>query len=74
MSEKQMEFLDELASLFSKYGIDEMSVSKDAGSGDCVDFISNGQTLSIGYFTNGEFRRVRSFYGDYEPQEQEENE
>lgn len=68
-----MEFLDELASLFSKYGIDEISVDKDNGVDGRIDFISNGQTLSIGYFTNGEFRRVRSFYGDYEPQEQEEN-
>lgn len=68
MSEKQMEFLDELERLLSKYGIDEMSVSDGDGVDARVDFISNGQTLSIGYFTNGEFRRVRSFYGDYEPQ------
>ena len=68
MSEKQMEFLDELERLLSKYGIDEMSVSDGAGVDARVDFISNGQTLSIGYFTNGEFRRVRSFYGNYEPQ------
>jgi hypothetical protein len=67
MSEKQMNFLDELANLLSKYSIDEVSVSKNAGSDDRIDFISNGQTLSIGYFTNGEFRHVRSFYGDYEP-------
>lgn len=68
MSEKQMEFLDELERLLSKYGIDEISVDKDNGVDGRIDFISNGQTLSIGYFTNGEFRRVRSFYGDYEPQ------
>lgn len=68
MSEKQMGFLDELERLLSKYGIDEVSVSNGADGDDRIDFISNGQTLSIGYFTNGEFRRVRSFYGDYEPQ------
>lgn len=74
MSEKQMEFLDELASLLSKYEIDEISVYKDNGVDGRIDFISNGQTLSIGHFTKGEFRRVRSFYGDYEPQIQEESE
>lgn len=68
MSEKQMEFLDELERLLSKYGIDEIRVDKDADVNGRVDFISNGQTLSIGYFAKGEFRRVRSFYGDYEPQ------
>lgn len=68
MSEKQMEFLDELERLLSKYGIDGISVDKDNGVDGRIDFISNGQTLSIGYFTKGEFRHVRSFYGDYEPQ------
>lgn len=67
MSEKQMDFLDELERLLSKYGIDEISVGKYNGD-DRIEFVSNGQTLSIGYFTNGEFRRVRSFYVDYEPQ------
>lgn len=57
-----MDFLDELAGLFSKYEIDK------------INFSSHGQELSIGFFTKGEFRRVRSFYGDYEPQRQEENE
>lgn len=73
MSEKQMDFLDELASLLSKYSIEEMSVSDGAGSDGCIDFISWGQALSIGYFKNGEFKHVRSSYGDYEPK-QEENE
>lgn len=67
MSEKQMEFLDELERLLSKYGIDKISADKDNGVYGRIDFISNGQTLSIGYFTNGEFRHVRSFYGDYKP-------
>lgn len=74
MSEKQMEFLDELASLFSKYEIDKMSISEGGELGNCVNFSSHGQELSIGFFTKGEFRRVRTYYGDYEPQRQEENE
>lgn len=72
MSEKQMDFLDELANLFSKYEIDKMSISEGGELGNCVNFSSHGQELSIGFFTKGEFRRVRSFYGDYEPQIQEE--
>lgn len=67
MSEKQMDFLDELASLFSKYEIDKMSISEGGELGNCVNFSSHGQELSIGFFTKGEFRHVRSFYGDYKP-------
>lgn len=74
MSEKQMDFLDELANLFSKYEIDKMSISEGGELGNCVNFSSHGQELSIGFFTKGNFRRVLSFYGDYEPQKKEENE
>lgn len=70
MSEKQMDFLDELASLLSKYGIDDMSAGNGGDNGR-IDFVSCGQTLSIGYFAKGRFERVRNFYGCYKPQEQE---
>ena len=71
MSEKQMDFLDELASLFRKYEIDEMSVVN--GGDGRIDFISHGQRFSVGYFEKGEFRSIRSFRGSYKPQEQEVN-
>lgn len=72
--EEVKDLVDELANLFSKYEIDKMSISVGGELGNCVNFSSHGQELSIGFFTKGNFRRVLSFYGDYEPQKKEENE
>lgn len=64
MNENQKAFLDELAALFDKYYIDEMS----ANGGDVsIDFMSNNETLRVECYSNDNFYNVRAIREEYKP-------
>lgn len=63
MTEKQKEFLTELDALLKKYNISAMY-----GDDLYTCFESNGDTLRIGNYKNGEFKHIVSNQKSYMPE------
>ena len=61
-----LRFLDELAALLDSYSVDMMRPSLD---GKSIEFISNGYTLIISKYNDGEYENVIMENGNYTPAE-----
>lgn len=63
MSENQKAFLDELAALFDKYGIDAAYVNKSG----MISFDSNNESFHFNEYDNGYFKGIVTNPGNYTP-------
>lgn len=63
MNESQMKFLDELAALCNKYGIDNVN-TPDRGE---IHFHSGGQVLKFNRFVSGTYYGIETIIEEYEP-------
>ena len=70
MSEKQLNFLDELQNLFEKYSIDEMIAENEESSRNVpIQFWSNGQYIQVSSFCLNRFCNCSTYYGDHQRKE-----
>lgn len=63
MNENQKKFLDELAALCNKYGIDNVN-APDRGE---IHFHSSGQVLKFNRFVSGTYYGIETMLEEYEP-------
>lgn len=68
MNSNQKAFLKALSALFDKYSIDDMVADKL----EPINFISNGCTLSVGRYRDGEFTAIVTSTDSYTPGNEKE--